>query len=71
MITTDAASAVQNLVSIGLMMALRKSRAGLFLKKKQKRYEKWRASHLEPEEHPKHDKQTLPNSAKIGYAWLL
>jgi len=48
MITTGAANAVLNLVSISLMTVPRKRRAGLFLKKRQKRYERWRPDfHLE------------------------
>ncbi len=56
-ITTSAANAGPNLVSIGPVMVRRKARAGLFPEMRQKRYEKWLPSHREPEEHPKNDEQ--------------
>ena len=58
MITTNAANAGPNLVSIGPVMVRRKAHAGPFPEKRQKRYEKWPPSHMEREEHPKNDEQT-------------
>lgn len=67
MITTGAANAAQNLVSIGLMTALRKRRAGPFLKKKRKRYGRWLPAYSEMEAHPNDDEQTGSNTAETRY----
>ncbi len=71
MITTNAANAGPDLLSIGPVMVRRKVRAGLSREKRVKRYERGLLSHLELEEGPKNDEQTQPNTKKSGYAWLL